>query len=250
MRRFLTLARYLLAINLRDRASLFWFLVFPVLLLVLLGGVLFRGMAFGDVHLPSWFMAGIVVMNILNAGLAGDSAWLVELRERGVLLRVRASPLPPAVLIGAFVTIRLLLVLVQSALIVAVGVFALGARIEWGAVAAVAGFVVLGGVAFLLLGQAIGALSPTARSAEVTQNAMFFPLLFLSDLVVQTDSFPSWLHEIRRWNPAYMLVDLVRPALTGYPAAQAAWVNLLGLGLWSALGLAVAVAFFRWAPRS
>jgi hypothetical protein len=32
-------------------------------------------------------------------------------------------------------------------------------------------------------------------------------------------------------------------------ATQAAWVNLLGLGLYGLLGLLVAVRFFRWSPR-
>lgn len=249
MRRFWILSRSLMLMHLRDRAALFWFFLFPVGLLLVFGLVFGRAQGPPGIDIPTWFTAGIVVMNIMSAGLAGDSAWLATARDRGVLQRVRATPLPPAALIGAYVAVRLLLVLVQSALIVAIAALVLGARIEWDTAAAVVGLVLLGGCVFILLGQAIGAVSSSARSAEAAQNAVFFPLLFLSDLVVLATDFPVWLHELRRWNPAYMLVDLVRPALTGYDAAQAPALNLVGLAIWSAVGLAVAARWFRWEPR-
>lgn len=248
MRRYWILTRSLLMMHLRDRATLFWNLAFPVGLLLLFG-TMFGNARAEPASVAAWFMAGIIVQNIMVSGLAGDAAWLTSMRDRGILLRVRATPLPPGTLVGAYVAVRLLLVAAQSALIAAVAVLAFGVRIGWTAVAPAAGLVLLGGIVFLLLGQAIAAAAPNARASNVIANAIFYPLLFLSNLVILTTSFPAWLEKLSRWSPAYLLVDLVRPALTATPAAQAAWVNLAGLLGYGALGLAVAARFFRWEPK-
>jgi len=92
-------------------------------------------------------------------------------------------------------------------------------------------------------------VAPTASAANTVANMLFYPLLFLGNLVITIDSFPSWLATVGRWLPATMLVDLLRPALTAEPAAQAAWLNLAGLLGYGLLALAVVARWFRWEPR-
>jgi ABC-2 type transport system permease protein len=248
MRRFATLTRALLVMHLRDKETLFWNLAFPIGMLLLFGTI-FTGDG-GAAEVAAWFMAGIIVQNIMASGLSGDSAWLASARDRGILIRIRATPLPPAVLIGAYVAVRMLLVCVQSALIVAAAVLVFDARIDASAALPAAGLVLLGGIVFLLLGQVIAAAAPTASASNAVSNVVFFPLLFLSNLVIETTAFPAWLESSTRWNPAYMLVDLLRPALTAEAAAQAAWINLAGLALYGVLGLAVAARLFQWQPKA
>lgn len=248
MRRFTTLARALLVMHLRERETLFWFFVFPVGLLLLLGGA-FDGSGGRPGEVAAWLMAGITVQNIMSAGLHGDAAWLAGMRDRGVLRRLRAAPLPSTTLVGAYVAVRLGLVLVQSVLIVGVAVAAFGARPAWSGVAPATAAALLGAVVFLLVGQAVAAVAPTESAANTVANMLFYPLLFLSNLVITIDSFPGWLAAVGRWLPATMLVDLLRPALTAEPAARATWINLAGLLGYGLLALAVVARWFRWEPR-
>ena len=53
----------------------------------------------------------------------------------------------------------------------------------------------------------------------------------------------------RRWTPAAMLVDMLRPALLPVPAAQPAAINALGLACYGLLALVLAARLFRWEPR-
>jgi hypothetical protein len=91
-----------------------------------IGLILLYGMLWPSVI--SWLTAGIVVLNIMSSGLLGDSTRLTNLRERGILRRVQATPLPTWQLIAAYVVMRLLLVLAQCAAIIATAVLAYGAE--------------------------------------------------------------------------------------------------------------------------
>lgn len=247
MRRLLVLARLILTIELRHPAVLFWNFAFPLGML-LLNGTIFGAQDAQPGTTAAWLTAGIIVLNIMAGSFLGDSARLVNAREQGILQRVQASPLPAGVLVLAYTTVRLLLVLLQAALIVAVAVVALGARFSAGGVLTAGLLALVGALAFTLLGQAVAAVAPGAGAASAIGQVVYFPLMFISNLFMPIALMPDWLGALARWTPAFMLVDLVRPALTGAPAIQAGPLNLLGLALFGAAGLAVAARYFRWEP--
>src|SRR5689334_1799124 len=147
MRRFLVLAKANMLMNVRNRTTLFWNFAFPIGL-ILLYGVLWPAAI-------AWLAVGILVLNIMSSGLMGDATRLTNLRERGILRRVQATPLPTWQLIAAYVVTRLLLVLAQSAAIIATAVLAYGAEFTWGGLAVALPLAIVGGLVFLMLGQLV-----------------------------------------------------------------------------------------------
>jgi ABC-2 type transport system permease protein len=192
---------------------------------------------------------GVVSLNVMSSGLIGDSAWLTTMRDQGILQRMRATPLSPALLVVAYSLVRLALILAQSAAIVAVAILTLEARFTWEGLASGLLWAVLGAAVFILLDQALAGVAPNAGAALVIGQAVYVPLMFVSNLSLPSEMLPAWLLGLSRWSPALMLVDLVRPALVPVAPLQAAWLNALGLLLYGVLGLAVAARFFRWEPR-
>ena len=245
MYRMLTLTRSLLLINLRNRTTLFWNLAFPIGLL-LINGLIF---ARESPEAAAWLAVGVVILNMMSSGLIGDSAWLTNMRDQGILQRMRATPLPPALLVTAYGLVRLALILAQSAAIVVVAMLAFGARFTWAGLASGLLWATIGAAVFILLGQALAGIAPSASAALVIAQAVYFPLMFVSNLFMPSEMLPPWLLDLSRWSPALMLVDLVRPALVPITPLQATWLNAVGLLLYGALGLAVAARFFRWEPR-
>ena len=81
MKRFLILTKANMLMNMRNRTTLFWNFAFPIGLIVLYGVI------WPDAI--SWLAAGIVVLNLMSSGMLGDATRLTDLRERGVLRRVR-----------------------------------------------------------------------------------------------------------------------------------------------------------------
>jgi ABC-2 type transport system permease protein len=248
MQRLLILTRSILLMKLRNRATLFWGFAFPVGLIVLYGAI-WGGQQFGPVRAMTWLMVGVVVLNIMASAFVGDSGWLADARSRGILQRVHAAPISSATLISAYILARLVLMLLQSALIMAVAIIAFGAEISWAGLLLGVPWMLFGALVFIAIGQAIGAATPSLAATTVVGQALYFPLMFLSNLFMPIDLMPAWLAAIARWNPAYLLVDLLRPTFTLVPADHATWVKLaclLGYGL---LGMIIAAATFRWEPR-
>jgi ABC-2 type transport system permease protein len=248
MRRLFTLSRSLLLIQLRNRAALFWNFAFPIGLIALYGTI-WGGDSFGGVGAITWLAVGVVVLNIMSSGFIADASWLTTVREQGILMRVQAAPLPRGVLVTAYVLVRLLQVLLQAAAILAVAALAFGARFSPAGLAASLGLGIFGAAVFIALGQAIAAVAPTAAAASAIGQAIYFPLMFVSNLFLPAEGLPAWLMNISRWTPAYMLVDLMRPAMVPVPASQPLLLNLAGLAIYGAIGMGLASWLFRWEPR-
>jgi ABC-2 type transport system permease protein len=241
MKRFLILTKANLLMNIRNRVTLFWNFAFPIGLIVLYGVI------WPDVI--AWLTAGIVVLNLMSSGLMGDSTRLTDLRERGMLRRVRATPLPAWQMIAAYVIARLALVLAQSAAIVATAVLLYRASFTWDGLVAALPLAIVGGLVFLLLGQVISAVAPTTSAAGAIGQALYFPLMFVSNLFLPLEQLPAWLGGITRWTPATMLVDMIRPALVPVPAGQSPLINAAGLAVYGLVALVLAARLFRWEPR-
>jgi ABC-2 type transport system permease protein len=241
MRRFLILTKANMLINLRNRTTLFWNFVFPIGLILLYGVIWYDQIA--------WLTAGIVVLNLMSSGLLGDASRLANMRERGILRRVQATPLPAWQLIASYVVTRLVMVLLQSAAIIATAALIYKATFSWQGLAAAVPLALVGGLVFLLLGQLISAVAPSSAAANAIGQAVYFPLMFLSNLFLPSEILPDWLSGITRWSPASMLVDMVRPAMLPIPAAQSGLANMLGLAIYGALALILAARFFRWESR-
>jgi len=241
MKRFLILAKANLLMNLRNRSTLFWNFAFPIGLIALYGIIWPQAI--------SWLTAGIVVLNIMSSGLLGDSARLTNLRERGILRRVQATPVPTWQFIGAYIMTRLLLVLAQSAAIVGTAVVLYGAEFTWDGLTAALPLALAGGLVFLTIGQLISAIAPNSGAAGAIGQMIYFPLMFVSNLFVPNDQLPRWLVDIARWTPATMLVDMVRPALVPVPAAQSALINLAGLAVYGVVAMILAAKLFSWEPQ-
>lgn len=248
MRRILALSKSIFLINLRNRTTLFWNFAFPIGLL-LLYSLIFAEQRSGPVDAIAWLTVGVAVLNIMSTGFMGDAAWLTNMRDQGILLRMQAAPLPTWTLVGAYSLVRLALVLLQAAAIVAVAMLGLGASFSWGGLAGALAVGALGAAVFIALGQAIAAVAPSSGAALAIGQTLYFPLMFISNLFLPSEQLPAWLEAASRWTPAFMLVDLTRPLLVAIPAVQAAWLNILGLALYGAAGLALAARFFSWEPR-
>jgi ABC-2 type transport system permease protein len=231
---------------LRDRESLLGNLFIPAGLLVVLA-VASGSTQTTPAGAATWLLAGVIVQSVMNSGLGSDMAWLTQTRDQGILLHLRTTPLPAIVLVLAYASARLLLVATQVAVIIGLAAVVLGVAVPAGSLPAVLAVTLLGGAVFLLFGQAVAAVAPTASAASVFATLLFFVLLFLSQLIIP--NLPDALAPLVRWSPAFMLVDLLRPLLMGTTANQAAWINLLGLGAYAGLALLLIGLGFRWEPR-
>ncbi|MDQ7992849.1 MAG: ABC transporter permease [Propionicimonas sp.] len=208
----------------------------PILFTVMFA-FLFGGAIAGDVqtYLPA-LIPGILVQSVITTSVVTG----VQLREdmdTGVFDRFRTLPIARiAPLSGALLTDTLRYA-IATAMTFAVGA-AIGYRPGGGLVG-----VVLAGLLVVVCSWAlswifafVGVLARSATTVQAMSFMVLFPLTFLSNAFVPTETLPTWLRWFADLNPVSHLITGVRElANTGQVGADVGW---------ALLGAAVVVAIF------
>lgn len=121
MKRLFVLSKAMTLLYPRDRLALFWNMAFPVFLLLIFGQVFGRGQG-GTRQYVAWVLPGMVVLNLMAFGLIRSAAFMLELRQRGVLRRLHATPEPALALLGSYMLVNVLLCLLQSTVLVLIAI--------------------------------------------------------------------------------------------------------------------------------
>lgn len=165
-------------------------------------------------------------------------------REGGILKRLRATPLRPAVILGAHVLVKLVFTGISLVLMLLAGRRFYPLPLH----AHVAGFalaVFVTTVAILCMGFVIASMVGTARFAQVIGSAIFYPMLAVSGMFVPLSSMPRPWALLGSTLPMSHAVALLRGAWVG-----ADWLVLLphlgALALTIAICLALTTRVFRW----
>jgi ABC-2 type transport system permease protein len=215
-------------------------LVQPIIWLLLFGA-LFRRVVelpgFGAASYLDFLTPGIVVMTALfAAGWSGMG--IIEDLNAGVMDRFLVAPARRAGLIIGRIADMSVVLLVQSLIIVAIGL-ALGASYDGGVVgiAVLVGASVLLGAAFSSLSNALALLARREETLIAMVQFIVLPATFLSAGLMSSAMMPSWMADAARFNPVNWAVEAGRSALAATPD----WgVVLSRCGLLLALALACA----------
>lgn len=199
-------------------------IVFTVMFTYIFGGAIA-----GDVgsYLPVIIPGILVQTNITSSIVTG-----VQLREdmdKGVFDRFKSLPIARiAPLAGALLadTVRYA---IATTITFTVGII-MGLRPEGGAAA-----VVLAGLLVIVVAWAIswifayfGVVARTASSVSGIANLVLFPLTFLSNAFVPTDTLPGWLRWFTEVNPISHLITAVRELINHGAVTGDLWISLLG----------------------
>lgn len=198
-----------------------------------------------DTSFIDFFTPGVLAMSIMNAGMIGLSTSFVSFRERGILRRIKVTPLPLWKFILTRILAALVIVLLSCAalIVMATLIWGLDVRGNW---LLITGVLALGGLSFLGIGYAIAAISRNVEMAAVFGNAISFPMLFLSGVFIPVSSMPSWLQPVAYILPLRYLVDALRKPMMYGEGLGAIWLPVLVLLGIFLVGFGVAIRFFRW----
>jgi ABC-2 type transport system permease protein len=165
-------------------------------------------------------------------------------REGGILKRLRATPLRPAVILAAHVLVKLFFTGISLALLVLAGRRFYPVPLH----AHLAGFslaVVVTTVTILSMGFIVASMGGAARFAQLIGSVIFYPMLVVSGMFVPLSSMPRPLALLGDVLPMSHAVALLRGAWVG-----ANWLVLLphlgALALTIAICLGLTARVFRW----
>jgi ABC-2 type transport system permease protein len=197
-----------------------------------------------NLNFISYFVPSMLGLSVMQVGIFAAIP-LVADREKLILKRLAATPLRRWQLVGSNVLMRLLIALVQSVIIVAVGVAVFGVEIT-GSLLLAAAFVALGAMAFLALGYVIASFAKTEDAANGMTSVVQFPMMFLSGTFFPIDQMPEFLRAIARVIPLTYLADALRQVMVGGAAFAPLYVCAAVLAAWLIGCFFVASRTFRW----
>ncbi|WP_020131366.1 ABC transporter permease [Streptomyces sp. 303MFCol5.2] len=229
----------------REPGALFWILVFPTLLLVILGSLpSFRqpdddlgGLRTVDAYVPVAVLLGLIV-----GGLQSMPQTLTGYRERGILRRMSATPVRPAALLSAQMTVYGGASLLSALLVLVVGRLGFDVRLPeqpFGYALALLSAVLVA----LALGSVVSALSRTTKIAGAVGSAVFFPSMFCAGVWVPVQAMPEVLARIVGCTPFGAAAQALNQAAAGH---WPGWGHLGVLALWILLLTGAAARWFRW----
>jgi len=231
----------------RSRESAFFTFLLPIILLVVLGSV-YGDAEIDGVRAASYLVAGMIGFGVVATAYAGLAINTVIRRESGVLKRIRGTPLPPAVYLGAVVLSTLIVIAIEVAIQVLVGRFVIDAG--WPqAPGSLVVAVLLGAVSFAALGLATTGLVRSAEGSSAVVNAIYLPMVFISGVFFSVSALPGFLEAIANVLPLTYLLDLVRSVFIDGESLGSSLTAVGVVALWGAAGLAIALRTFRWEPR-
>lgn len=221
----------------------------PLVLLVIFGSIpktTEPSQALGGISFFNLYVPTLLVFVLLALGVGTVPAQLATYRHQGVLRRMSTTPVSPARLLAAQMTVALMLATMGITTLLGLGgaVFHLAMPRDVGGDLAVLGTLVLTAAAMLGLGLCVAALAGSPGALQAYTALLFYPLAFFSGLYVPLSTIHS---------PVVTVLSKMLPTGAGFNALHAAFTggspsveSMLALAGWAVASCVVAARLFRW----
>lgn len=235
-----------LKLFLREPVGAFFTLIFPLMVLFIFGTIFgnqpsayFNGLGTVDISVPAY-----TAMIIGTTGLVGLTITVSSYREKGVLRRLRTTPISPLTILAAQVLVLLLMTTLGMLLLVAAGKLVYHMRFEGNVLNVMLGFL-LSCLSFFAIGFVLASVLPTARTAQVVGMSLLYPMLFLCGAGYPRELLPDTIIKVSSFLPLTYVVTLLRGLWVGDSWSQHLTEVLVLTGL-LVLGVFISTRIFRW----
>src|SRR5437764_1896262 len=224
----------------RNPSAAFFNFLLPLLFLAG-GGIILSG----SQHDLNRLVPAIAALSVMSTTFTALAYNIVYLRERGVLKRVRGTPLPTGSYFGGVMANAITNAALQIAIVVLAGRLLLGTGWprDW---AQLVVFTIAGVACLSALGVTFAHAIPNFESTAAYVNAVFLPVVFISFYVFDSTSAPAFLQDIAKALPLLPLIDGLSGAMVTGSGLGSKLDSLAVIALWGAFGSYLAVRGFSW----
>ncbi|MDR1225021.1 MAG: ABC transporter permease [Tannerella sp.] len=192
-----------------------------------------------------FLVPGLIAFGIMADILWGVSYTIIERRSQKLLRRMVATPMRRSNLLISMMFIRILMNLVDAAVIILASWLIFGVRIQ-GNIGALAALFLAGNVAFTGIAVLISSRTSKTEVGNGWINAVQMPMLILSGVFFSYHNFPEWSLGAIRMLPLTALADGFRSIFN----EGAGWLEILppaaALTLCGLACFAAGMKLFKW----
>jgi ABC-2 type transport system permease protein len=227
----------------RNPSAAFFNFLLPLLFLAFFGAIFS-----GKQHDLNVIVPGIAAMSVMSTTFTALAYNMTFLRERGVLKRIRGTPMPGLSYLLGIAGNAITNTVLQIAIITVAGrlFFGIGWPRDWLELIV---FVAAGVLCFASLGVAFSHAIPNFESTPAYVNAVFLPVILVSGVFFDAAHTPGFMKGIAEALPLYHLISGLSGAMVK-GTSLATNISALGvIAAWAVLGVALAVRGFSWEAR-
>ena len=238
----------------RQRESVVFTLLFPVILLVIFGSV-FKDTIAPGVTFSQYFLAGMIASGLVNTGFQALAITIPLERDFGALKRLRGTPMPASsYFIGKAILIIVSMVL-QIIMLLGVGILFFNVEMptdpqKW---LTFTWLVILGSACSTALGIAFSIVPKSGRGASAVVSPIVIILQFFSGVFFVFTQLPSWMQQFDAIFPLKWLTQGMRsvflPDTFATQEVAKSWENnrtFAILIIWLIIGVFFSVRKFKW----
>jgi ABC-type multidrug transport system permease subunit len=188
---------------------------------------------------------GLLGMNLMGSAMWGLGFSIVDARQKKLLKRMVASPMPRWQFLASFLLSRLMLLIVEVVVFLGFSRLVFGVPFR-GALWQLALLCVLTSLSFSAIGLLVSSRARTMEAVSGLMNLVMLPMWILSGIFFSATRFPAVIQPLVRALPLTAAIDALRGnMLQGMSLGQLAAPVAILLA-WAAAAFAVSLRIFRW----
>jgi len=235
---------------LREPSNVFFAVLFPAVLLAVLGLAMPWGSApyseddplLSRINGITGYTPVVLTLAVGTVALSVYPITIATYRGTGVLRRLSTTPLPPSRLLVAQVLVNVTALLVAAVLALAVGMLVVDVAAPERPGVVLAGFL-LAATSTFGVGSLIAARAPTAGAATGIGMTVYFVSLFFAGVWLPLPIMPEVVQQVAAWTP---LGAGSQAMLDGWVGAGVPVRELLVMAGWTVVLVPLSARLFRW----
>jgi ABC-type multidrug transport system permease subunit len=192
-----------------------------------------------------FLIPGLLGMNLMNSGMWGIGFAVVDMRQRKLLKRFIASPMRRTDFLLALGSSRLVLMLIEVALLLGFGVLVFRMKVE-GSLFAILLIGALGAVSFGGVGLLTASRAQKIESVSGLINVVMMPMWIFSGVFFSYERFPQIIQPVIRALPLTALNDALRAIILQGASLSSQWSQIAVMAVWGGVSFVLALKWFRW----
>lgn len=188
---------------------------------------------------------GLLGMNLMGSAIWGLGFSIVEARQKKLLKRFVASPMPRWQYLASFLLSRLALLVIEVVAFLGFARLVFGVPFR-GSLAELAILCILISLSFSALGLLIASRAKTMEAASGLMNLVMLPMWILSGVFFSATRFPAIIQPAVRALPLTAAIDALRANMLQGTHLPQLLLPVATLLVWLVVPFAVSLRIFRW----
>jgi ABC-2 type transport system permease protein len=188
---------------------------------------------------------GLLGMNLMGSAMWGLGFSIVEARQKKLLKRMVASPMPRWQYLAAFLLSRLVMLVIEVVVFLGFARLVFGVPFR-GSLLQLGLLCMLTSLAFSAIGLLVASRAKTMEAVSGLMNLVMLPMWILSGVFFSASRFPAVIQPVVRALPLTAAIDAMRGNMLQGIALPSLAVQIAILSAWLIVPFAVALRIFRW----